>query len=93
LTILSFHNVKGNIVPDMTEVGNPAILLPVQDGLLADCHKKDVKFVRIQLTLDYSPLINVTTQAGPTILQAEYYIELPQTLQQLFNRQQTAYNL
>jgi hypothetical protein len=93
LTILSFHNVKGNIVPNMTEAGNPTILLLVQDGLLVDCCKKDVKFVRVQLMLDYSPLVNVTTQAGLSILQAEYYIELPQTLRQLFNGQQTAYNL
>jgi hypothetical protein len=93
LTILSFHNVKGDIIPDTMEAGNPAILLPVQDGLLANCRKKDVKFVHVQLTLDYSLLVNVTTQAGPTILRAEYYIELPQTSRQLFNGQQTAYKL
>jgi hypothetical protein len=93
LTILSFHNVKKDIVPDMMEADDPAILLPVQDGLLTNCRKKDVKFVRVQLMLDYSPLVNVTTQAGPTILRAEYYIELSQTLQQLFNGQQTPYNL
>jgi hypothetical protein len=28
LTILSFHNVKGDIVQDTTEAGDPAILLP-----------------------------------------------------------------
>jgi hypothetical protein len=37
LTILSFHNVKGDIVPDTTDPGNPAILLSVQDGILSDC--------------------------------------------------------
>jgi hypothetical protein len=93
LTILSFHNVKGDIVPDMMEAGNPTILLPVQDGLLANCRKKYVKFVRIQFALDYSPLVNVTTQAGPTILRAEYYIKLQQMSRQLFNWQHTAYNL
>jgi hypothetical protein len=72
MTILSFHNVKGDILPDTTEAGDPTILLPIQDGLLANCRKKDVKFVHVQLTLDYSPLVNVTTQAGPTILQTEY---------------------
>jgi hypothetical protein len=71
LTILSFHNVKGDIVPDTTDAGDPAILLPVQDGVLANCRKKIVKFVRVQLMLDFSPLVNVTTQAGPTILRAE----------------------
>jgi hypothetical protein len=93
LTILSFHNIKGNIVPDTMDAGEPTILLPVQDGVLADCRKKDVKFVRTQLMLDFSPLVNVTTQAGPTILQAEYYIELPQMSRQLLNGTGTAYNL
>ncbi len=47
LTILSFNNVKGNIVSNTTEAADPAtaILLPVQDGVLADCRTKDVKFV------------------------------------------------
>jgi hypothetical protein len=93
LTILSFHNVKGNIAPDTTDAGDPAILLPVQDGVLADCRTKDVKFVHVQLMLDFFPLVNITTQAGPTILRVEYYIELPQTLQQLLNGTGTAYNL
>ncbi len=93
LTILSFHNVKGNIVLDTTDAGDPAILLPIQDGVLADCRKKDVKFVHVQLTLDFSPLVNVTTQAGPTILRAEYCIELPQMSRQLLNGTGTAYNL
>jgi hypothetical protein len=93
LTILSFHNVKGDIVPDTTDAGDPAILLPIQDGILADCCKKDVKFVHVQLTLDFSPLVNVTTQAGPTILRAEYYIELLQMSRQLLNGTGTAYNL
>ncbi len=66
LTILSFHNVKGNIVSDTTEVANPAVLLPVQDGVLADCCTKDVKFVRVQLTIDYFTFVNVNP-AGPTI--------------------------
>jgi hypothetical protein len=93
LTILSFHNVKGNIVQDTTDAADPAILLPVQDGVLSDCHKKEVKFVRVQLMLDLSPLVNTTPIAGPTILRAEYYIELPQTSRQLVNSTGTAYNL
>ncbi len=93
LTILSFHNVKGDIVPDMMDPGNPTILLPVQDGILSDCQKKDIKFVCIQLTLDFSPLVNATPTAGPTILRAEYYIELPQTSRQLTNGTGSAYTL
>jgi hypothetical protein len=92
LTILSFHNIKGYILNNTTKAANPAILLPVQDGNLVDCHKKDVKFTRIQLTIDYSTFLNVNS-TGPTILRAEYYIELPQTSRQLLNSQHTAYNL
>ncbi len=93
LTILSFHNVKGDIVQDTTNAADPAILLPVQDGVLSDCRKKEVKFVRVQLTLYFSPLVNATPIAGPTILRAEYYIQLPQTSHQLVNGTGTAYNL
>jgi hypothetical protein len=93
LTILSFHNVKGDIVPDTTDPGDPAILFPVQDGILSDCRKKDIKFDRVQLTLDFSPLVNATPTVGPTILRAEYYIELPQTSQQLTNGTGSAYTL
>jgi hypothetical protein len=93
LTILSFHNVKGDIVQDTTDAADPAILLPVQDGILSDCRKKEVKFVCVQLTLDFSPLINATPIAGPTILRAEFYIELLQTSRQLINGTGTAYNL
>jgi hypothetical protein len=93
LTILSFHNVKGNIVQDTTDAADPTILLPVQDGVLTDCCKKEIKFIRIQLMLDFSPLVNITPIAGPTILRVEYYIELPQTSRQLLNGTGTAYNL
>jgi hypothetical protein len=75
LTILSFHNVKGNIINNTTEEANPAVLLLVQDGNLVDCRKKDVKFVRVQLTIDYSTFVNINS-AEPTTLLAEYYIEL-----------------
>jgi hypothetical protein len=93
LTILSFHNLKRDIVQDTMDPANPAILLPVQDSILSDCQKKEVKFVRIQLTLDFFPLINTTSIAGPTILRAEYYIELPQMSHQLTNGTRTTYKL
>jgi hypothetical protein len=93
LTILSFHNVKGDIVQDTTDAADPTILLPIQVGVLANCRKKEIKFIRIQLMLDFSPLVNITPIAGPTILRAEYYIELPQMSRQLLNGTGTAYNL
>ncbi len=92
LTVLSFHNVKGNIVNNTTKAADPAVLLPVQDGTLVNCRKKGVKFVCVQLTIDYSTFVNVNS-AGPTILRAEYYIKLSQTSRQLLNGQHTAYNL
>jgi hypothetical protein len=73
--------------------GNPTILLPVQDGILSDCRKKDIKFVHVQLTLDFSPLVNTTPTGGSTILRVEYYIELPQTSWQLTNGTGSAYTL
>ncbi len=45
LTILSFHNVKGDIMTTTTEAVDPTVLLPVIDGVLTTCCKKDVKFV------------------------------------------------
>jgi hypothetical protein len=93
LTILSIDNNKGNIAQDTTDAAHLAILLPIQDSVLADCRKKEIKFVHVQLMLDFSPLVNITLIAGPTILRAKYYIELPQTSRQLLIGTGTAYNL
>ncbi len=92
LTILSFHNVKADIMTNTTDVADPLVLLPIIDGALAACRKKDVKFVRVQLTTDYTPLVN-TNPAGATVLCAEYYIKLPQTLHQMMDGDGNAYNL
>ncbi len=51
-----------------------------------------MKFIQVQLTIDYSTLVNVTP-AGATVLQAEYYIELPQTSRQMMDGNGNAYNL
>jgi hypothetical protein len=45
LTILSFHNAKGDIMTTTTDMTDPSVLLPVVNGVLANRHKKDVKFV------------------------------------------------
>ena len=92
LTILSFHNAKGDIMTTTTDATDPSVLLPVVDGALANCRKKDVKFVRVQLTVDFTSLVHVTT-AGATTLRTEYYIELPQTSVQVADSNGTAYNL
>jgi hypothetical protein len=44
LTILSFHNDAGAQVNDTT-AADSAVLLPVVDGPVADCRKKNIRFV------------------------------------------------
>jgi hypothetical protein len=63
LTILSFHNVSQPCGPPTGPRQQPCQLL-----------QKNVKFVHVKLTIDYSTFANVNS-AGPTILQAEYYIK------------------
>jgi hypothetical protein len=66
LQILSFYNDTGGQVNNTMTVTNPAILLPLQDGPINDCHKA-IKFVRVQLNLNYAALANVNPP-GPTVL-------------------------
>jgi hypothetical protein len=89
---LSFHNAKGDIMTTTTDATDPSVLLPVVNGVLANCRKKDVKFVCIQLTINYAPLVNVTPP-GAMVLRTEYYIELPQTSVQVTDGAGNAYNL
>ena len=92
LTILSFHNVKGEIMTDTTDAGDPSVLLPVANGALRDCRKQNVKFVRVQLTTNFASLINVI-HPGASVFRTEYYIELPQTSVQVLDGHGTAYTL
>ncbi len=66
LQILSFHNNSGGQVNNTTMVTDPAILLPLQDGPINDCCKA-IKFVRVQLNLNYAVLANVNPPS-PTVL-------------------------
>jgi hypothetical protein len=66
LQILSFHNDAGGQVNDTTTAADPAILLPLQDGPVIDC-RKAIKFVRVQLNLNYAALANVNPP-GPMVL-------------------------
>ena len=92
LTILSFHNAKGDIMTNTTDVAEPLVLLPIVNCAVAGCRKKDIKFVRVQLMLDYASLINVDLP-GATVLRTEYYIELPQTSVPMMDGPGNAYNL
>lgn len=69
------------------------ILLPVQNGNVADCRRQNIKFVRVQLSLDFASLINAPTNVGPTTLRTEYYLELPQTTRVMVNNNNVTYNL
>ena len=91
LQILSFHNTQGDEVNNTTTAADPSVLLPAQNGPVADC-RKNVKFVRVQSSVNFIDL-NVLDDPGPTTLRIEYFIELPQTTVQLTNGAGTAYNL
>jgi hypothetical protein len=60
LTILSFHDLAGAIINDTTSPANPQVLLPVQDGNLANCRSQGVRFLRIQCVLDFGSLVTAT---------------------------------
>jgi hypothetical protein len=92
LAILSFHNDAGDQINNTTTAADTAILLPVINGAVANCHQPNVKFVRIQISLDFHDLVNVDPP-GPTTLQVEYYIELPQASSAMLNGNNVAYNL
>jgi hypothetical protein len=91
LQILSFHNDAGGQVNNTTTAANPAILLLLQDGPIIDCCKA-IKFVRVQLNLNYAALANVNLP-GPTVLQATYYIKLPLHLCALMNGNGMQYSI
>jgi hypothetical protein len=92
LAILSFHNNAGDQINDTMLAANTAILLPVIDGAIANCCWPDVKFVRVQISLDFCALVNVEPP-GLTTLQVEYYVELPQMSRAMVNGAGAGYNL
>jgi hypothetical protein len=87
LTILSWHNEKGARIAATTTAGDSSVLLPVRDGNVADCRSAGVKFVRVQLELDFADL-TIAAAANPApnvVLRGEYYIQLPQSSRDLVN--------
>jgi hypothetical protein len=73
--------------------GDTSILLPVQDGNIADCRAAGVKFVRVQLDLDFADLTIAANPAPNVVLWGEYYIQLPQNSRNLTNNAGAAYTL
>ena len=80
LTILSWHNSAGTILTTTTTAANSSILLPMQNGLLADFRQQGVRFVRVQVSVDYSYSI-----PGVSPLRLEFYIKLPQSTNAMTN--------
>ena len=95
LTILSWHDAKGAAISNTTVAGDLSTLLTYQDGPVANCRAAGIKFVRVQLELDFADL-TIAAAAVPTpnvILRGEYYIQLPQSSIDLTNGTGGAYRL
>jgi hypothetical protein len=84
LQILSFHNSAGIEITDTTTIADASDLLPMVNGILANCRKPDVRFVRVQITLDYAALFALG-HTGPTSIKSMYCIELPITSAPMVN--------
>jgi hypothetical protein len=68
----------------------PSVLLPVKNGALNTCHAEGVKFVCVNLALDFADLISLNP-APSCVLRGAYYINLPQRTVQLTNGTGNAY--
>ena len=49
LTIISWHDGRGRVINNTAVAGNPAVLLPIQNGNITDCRAEGVTFVRSAL--------------------------------------------
>lgn len=77
MTILSFHNTEGTPIRNTVTAADSAVLKPIVDGPAAANRRADVKFVRVQLNLDFAHLVTIQPP-GLTTLKVDYYIQLPQ---------------
>ena len=92
LVIQSFHNLDSASLNNTTTIADPTILMPMQNGAAATCHKPDMQFVCVLSSINFAPHI-IIAKTGPTILRTQYYIQLPRTTIQLLNRAGINYNL
>jgi len=88
LSVLRWHNSAGTIINNTTTAADPAVLLPIQNGPLADCRQQDIMFVKVQVSVDYSYSIR-----GVSPVRLDFYIELPQTSTVMVNGIGGAYTL
>jgi hypothetical protein len=92
LSILSWHSRNGNLINNTMTAVDESILLPVQDGAANTCRATGVKFVRVQLALNYADLNRIDPTPNTT-LKGEYYIQLPQDSIDLINGAGNPYRL
>jgi hypothetical protein len=55
LTVISFHDSAGAVLNNSVTVADPSVLKPVQDGPIPQCCPTDVRFVRLELSLERTP--------------------------------------
>jgi hypothetical protein len=92
LAIILFHDSAGAQINNTTVAGNPAVLLPVQDGVVALCCQQDVRFVRVMCTINFHALMTIANP-GLTMLCIGFYIKLLQTTVAVTNAGGLPYNL
>jgi hypothetical protein len=92
LAIVLFQNLAGRGINNSTIAGNPALLLPVINGLVGNCHQQDVCFVHVTCTIDFTGLVTMHNY-GPMTLHVRFYLELHQTTFAMVNGNNQAYNL
>jgi hypothetical protein len=91
LVFVSFHNSTGNKIKKTTMAANPAILLPVVNGAVNACLARDVHFVRITCTVNFTGLVMIPNP-GPSFFSLGFYIKLPNDCC-ITERHNVAYNL
>jgi hypothetical protein len=82
LTILSFHDSAGSIINNMTTPANLQILMPVQDGNLANCHSQGVRFVCVQCVMDFASLVTATPYPSVPSFESPTTLGCPKSLVQ-----------
>jgi hypothetical protein len=94
-TILSWHDTKGDFIIHRTSTTNLSVVKPIKDGKKDKCRSAGIKFVQVQLKLDYYDL--AMKPAGPlapnTVLRGKYYIQLPQAAKDLVDKKGAPYRL
>ncbi len=82
LTVLSFQNSAGNQINNNTLPGNSQVLLPIQDGNLANCCSQDICFVCIKCTLNFTSRQHMVRSLTPPILCLFITLNVPSPLVQ-----------